>query len=246
MRVGNLCRSSVLLFIMLYFLQKSTLAIGIEERSPEKAVFIIEGDLEGKYFTSCDTCNVFQLKAKYDGFIQLNLKNANETSKVVTIYNLADLSVVTQGKTKLESQVNKFGFKTCKDSVYIIDWHVNDNESFEWSGKQEEITGISSNNAIPIKEEKVMTSHSSDTDQWYVYTAEEDSRVCISSVGLTNENTCLFVYKDPQEGSMASSMGKSGTLQAEVTIHCEKGKKYYLKWSNAFTSANYNWTIKSL
>ena len=209
-----------------------------------KDVFVISGSFKGQNFLSNKSNCLYQYKAESDGFIRLRAKNEIDHSHIVTIYNGSGKELITQGTTQRINELSEeFAFYSQKDSVYLIEWQLADSEEFDWVGKQEAVRGLSPASAICVSDGMLTADHNTEMEQWFVFTAQENSTVCISSAGFTNENTCLFVYKDPLGLSIASSKGIGADLQAEVVIQCKKGEKYYMKWSNAFTNKKYNWKI---
>ncbi len=87
-----------------------------------------------------------------------------------------------------------------------------------------------------------MADHTAGTDQWYRYESQVNGSITLSTVGLTTEDTKVFVYDDCGGVLIDSNDDSSGT-QSEISFTGVVGGVYFIKWDNQYTNGTYNWSL---
>jgi len=202
-------------------------------------------DLNSKCLVSSSSRKIFKLEALYDGKVELETNNEIESLIIVTVFSKDFKDVIVQNNvTSCVGSKLGLSFDSEVGEVYYITWDVDEqHKDISWSISQEELAGISPRNAIESSEGLMNVKHLDKKDRWFLFVPSKSGKVCISSIGYTQENTCLFVYGKDFDVTLASSNNFENSMQSKVVLDCKQGEKYYLKWSSAFTSGSYDWSI---
>ena len=159
-----------------------------EINATEKEVVVSSGEsliVDGDY-------RLFKYTAVHSGVVQVTADCVCSESCSVLVYKDDLGEVVTQSSVLKESKDLGVIFHCEKDQVYFFYWDgLEENEVVNWSLVEKPVKGISSLNPIQIKAGSFDTDHSHKGDYWYVFQADTEGSYLISSLGLTNENTCL-------------------------------------------------------
>ncbi|MBI9061989.1 MAG: hypothetical protein JEZ14_08360 [Marinilabiliaceae bacterium] len=190
---------------------------------------------------------MFKYSASECGMILLGSAEASSENCSVLVFKGEAKQVLVQSSVLKDSDRVNVNFPCEKGEVYYFYWDgLEKNETINWSLVEKPVKGISSKNPIEIEAGCYVANHSHKDDCWYVFEAGEAGRYSISSMGLTNENTCLFVYGADAGVSIASSDSVGKSMQSKVVLDCTAGERLLVQWSNAFTNESYRWELKRI
>jgi len=190
---------------------------------------------------------MFKYSARDCGMLLLGSTEESSENCSVLVFKGTTKQVLTQSSVLKDSDFVNVSFPCEKGEVYYFYWDgLEENERINWSLVEKPVKGISSKNPIEIKTGCFEVDHSHGGDCWYVFEVGEDGRYLISSMGLTNENTCLFVYGSDADVSIASSNFVGESMQSKVIFDCKEGETFLIRWSNAFTNESYRWELKGI
>lgn len=241
MNWGITIKRSLLFLIIWYLFNYQVVALECLIKDPKVDDVSVISEEKCQNLVEKTGINLFEVKAKYDGVIELSSDALKGKVGSVTVFSSNYKQIIAQC---ISFNNEPISFVSKVGEVYYVTWQLKpDGFGLNWNVNQHEEKGISSASAIVATEGVTVANHTQGYDRWFVYTAEHSGQVSFSSCGQTNENTCLFVYDETAESVIGSSNFTEGTLQSRVVIKVNKGEVYYLKWSSAFTNAKYKWTI---
>ncbi|MBR8535244.1 hypothetical protein KDU71_06710 [Carboxylicivirga sediminis] len=236
--------SSIFLSVLLCFsiCTHDAKAEGLSKRIVKSAVNVSGNEHENLYATS--TNSLFELNCVSDGVITLTNTDKDMKRGVVTVFCKEMKEILLQATLNSNESTTFYSVNNCK---CFISWALRgEGDTLTWSVKQDFLEGLSERSAIQIEPGMQEVSHLDNMDKWFVFTATKNGQVRISTVGLTGENTTLFVYKDSAEQMISSSNYAANTLQSEAVVSVEAGCSYLIKWSSAFTNKSYSWNLTYL
>jgi len=110
-------------------------------------------------------------------------------------------------------------------------------------GISETLDGTKCENAIIVDLGINHANNQYGLEQWFVYTAAEDTAITVSTCGLTSKDTYLEVYTDCS-GSMIAQDDDACDLQSKVTIEVAASQPYYIAWKPRYTNGEYDWALE--
>lgn len=210
----------------------------LQKKYIESAVKIT-GDDNNLLVTAAD--KLFELECISDGIVTITNADKHMANGVVTVFCNDLKEIILQTSLGCNEAASFHSVNKCK---YLISWRLmGGNDAMKWTVRQKAVEGLSERSAIRIESGMQEVSHGDNMDKWFVFTADKKGRVKISTVGLTGENTTLFVYKECADQMIRSSNCAANTLQSEAIIDVEAGQSYFIKWSSAFTNGRYGWNL---
>lgn len=217
-------------------------AEGLSKRIIKSAVKLSGNEHVNLSATSVNS--LFELNCVSDGVVTLTNTDKDMKRGVVTVFSKEMNEILVQATLNSNESTSFYSVNNCR---CFICWASKDRrDTLTWSVKQDSVEGLSERSAIQIEPGMQEVSHLDKMDKWFVFTAAKNGKVKISTVGLTGENTTLFIYKDSDEQMISSSNYAANSLQSEVVVSVEAGCSYLIKWSSAFTNKSYNWNLTYL
>lgn len=212
-----------------------------ENKASDNAVVIAAGET----LTVDSNHRMFRYSAGEYGILQVASGGVSNRNCSVLVLKGESKQVLSQSSVLKDSDQVDVNVPCEKGEVYYFYWDgLEESETISWSLVEKPVPGICSKNPIEIGTGYFEANHSHDGDCWYVFEASEEGSYLISSMGLTNENTCLFVYHEDAEVSIASSNFVGESMQSKTILDCKPGERLLVRWSNAFTSESYRWELK--
>ena len=214
-----------------------------EKKTLDRAVVVTTGES----LLVDSSHRVFKYSASECGMLLLESSEASSENCSVLVFKGEAKQVLAQSSVLKDSDRVNVNFPCEKGEVYYFYWDgLEENETINWSLVEKPVKGISPENPIEIEAGYFVANHSHKDDCWYVFEAGAAGSYLISSMGLTNENTCLFVYGADAGVSIASSDFVGESMQSKVILDCKKGETFLIRWSNAFTNESYRWELKRI
>ncbi|TRX60353.1 hypothetical protein [Carboxylicivirga sp. M1479] len=185
------------------------------------------------------TSKVFSYQASVDGLTLLRLDYKNGTKGVVTVMEHQSNDILFQKSFDKDLQFIAKG-----GCDYVISWAFKSEDAIvDWSIQHEQVLGLMPSSPVEVTTGVHSVSYSDQADKWFLFSAPKDGVVNVTTAGLTNENTCMFVYKVSSDVIIASSNSSDGTLQADADLEVKSGQEYLIKWSCAFTNKRHDWRV---
>jgi hypothetical protein len=104
------------------------------------------------------------------------------------------------------------------------------------------------NSLIGCQQAPVAVAGTNISDQprkWFEYSASEEEVVTVSSVGVTETDTKLSIYKDCIALPVNVSDNALGTQQSELSIKLQAGETVKILWENDGMIEPFEWTLSS-
>ncbi len=171
---------------------------------------------------------------------------ATQDGKIV-LQNLAEdansyVEVYTDCITYYNGGSESLSFESYAGQTYLIKWYNYNSTNFYWSLSEESYTP-GEICTVPI--ETSLGENSADNSngaQWFSYTTTQDCILTISTVGLTSEDTYLYVYSDCVSDYLYKSDDEVNE-QSEIEFYAEANTTFLIKWDDEYTSSSYTWNI---
>lgn len=214
-----------------------------EKNASDRAVIVTAGES----LLVDSNHRMFKYSALDYGMLLLGSNEVCSENCSVLVFKGGTKRVLVQSSVLKDSDQVTVSFPCERGEVYYFYWDgLEENEAISCSLVEKPIQGICSKNPIKIEAGCFDANHAHIGDCWYVFEAGEPGRYLISSLGLTNENTCLFVYGDNADVSIASSNFVGESMQSKAIVDCKAGERLLVRWSNAFTNGTYRWELKRI
>ncbi len=90
---------------------------------------------------------------------------------------------------------------------------------------------------------KIGSNTTMNGDTWYKYTATKKQKVTVSSCGLTDKHTYVYLYKGRCSDLLyINSAENTCDFQSSLTFFVDSGENYYLVWGS-YTNDVFSWTL---
>jgi hypothetical protein len=199
--------------------------------------------VEGTNITVFDSLSYqyYQFVMPCKGKITLSTKNI--TSKYINV-NVNTKKCSGSRVASMSGYAVTTSFYAQKGDTFSIVVNGNTFDAVAWSLTINQLenfpSGISC--SLPIQASVGLnTADNSEGDQWFSYTAEENSLLEISSCGLTSYDTYVRVYSDCN--AVLASSDDYCNAQSYISLSVTKGKTYLICWSNYYTNHSFNWKL---
>lgn len=127
------------------------------------------------------------------------------------------------------------------DEIFV-QWNTYSESDFDWELNYEEY-GVGDKCIDPIVAREG-TNNASYAPQWFKFVVPAEGKVTISSVGTTNVNTLLKLYKSCSTWYFGYSDNYEETTQSQLTVEdVVKGEEIYILWDRLYSSDAFDWTI---
>ena len=166
-----------------------------------------------------------------------------DTDTYLKVYDSCDGNELAANDDAHSSQSEVKIFDLDSGTTVYIYWSDNYSpEGFDWSITEEEvIEGDICSLAVPATEGVNTTPYAS---YWFSYTMKaSNKKLVVSSVGLTDEDTYLYVY-DACDGIMLAYNDDFSSYQSEVEVlYLDIGTTIYINWNDVFSSEGFDWSL---
>ena len=116
-------------------------------------------------------------------------------------------------------------------ATYYLKWYAGDTLSYRLTQKTPKPGEFCGNSAIPSF--GINVGDNTEGDQWFRFIPDFTGKIAITSCGLTNKNTYVFLYKGSCNALTYQSHNDNNCgLQSEIVYTVDSGVVYYIQWRN--------------